>query len=70
MGKTLAFTTIKFFDDKDALVARGSHTKYVELGPESPKDSVCGTDHGQIHLERCESPTQSLHRSCDYKLGK
>lgn len=26
-GKTLAFTSISFFNEKDELVARGSHTK-------------------------------------------
>ena len=26
-GKSLAFTSIRFFDGKDELVARGSHTK-------------------------------------------
>ena len=26
-GKLLAFTSIRFFDGKDELVARGSHTK-------------------------------------------
>lgn len=30
-GKTLAYTSIKFTNDKDQLVARGSHTKYVAL---------------------------------------
>ena len=29
MGKTLAFTSIVFRDEKGGLVARGSHTKYV-----------------------------------------
>lgn len=29
MGKTLAYTTINFFNKKGQLAARGSHTKYV-----------------------------------------
>ncbi|KAK1822259.1 hypothetical protein LTR12_003398 [Friedmanniomyces endolithicus] len=28
-GKTLAYTSIKFMNARDELVARGSHTKYV-----------------------------------------
>lgn len=31
VGKTLAYTSIKFMNDKDELVARGSHTKYVSI---------------------------------------
>ena len=30
-GKTMAYTSIKFVNAKDELVARGSHTKYVAL---------------------------------------
>lgn len=29
VGKTLAFTNISFWNEKDELVARGSHTKFV-----------------------------------------
>ena len=29
VGKTLAYTSIKFTNDKGELVARGSHTKWV-----------------------------------------
>jgi acyl-coenzyme A thioesterase PaaI-like protein len=29
VGKTLAYTTVTFWDDKRQLVARGSHTKSV-----------------------------------------
>ncbi|KJZ78587.1 hypothetical protein HIM_01978 [Hirsutella minnesotensis 3608] len=29
IGKTLAFTTVQFFDGENRLAARGSHTKYV-----------------------------------------
>ncbi len=29
-GKTLAYTSIKFVNARDELVARGSHTKYVD----------------------------------------
>jgi len=30
-GKTLAFTSIRFMNDANELVARGSHTKYVSF---------------------------------------
>lgn len=30
-GKTMAYTSIKFINAQDQLVARGSHTKYVAL---------------------------------------
>lgn len=30
-GKTMAYTSIRFMNEKDQLVARGSHTKYVAL---------------------------------------
>lgn len=29
LGKTLAFTQIEFFDSKQRMFARGSHTKYI-----------------------------------------
>ena len=31
VGKTLAFTSIRFYNEREELVARGSHTKYVSL---------------------------------------
>lgn len=31
IGKTLAYTTVNFFNKKGQLAARGSHTKYVAL---------------------------------------
>ncbi|KAF7187868.1 putative esterase C31F10.02 [Pseudocercospora fuligena] len=39
-GKTLAYTSIKFMNDKDELVARGSHTKYVSLAWKDPNNIV------------------------------
>ncbi|KAF6221854.1 hypothetical protein HO133_001822 [Letharia lupina] len=30
-GKTLAYTSIRFLNGRDELVAKGSHTKYVAL---------------------------------------
>jgi len=39
-GKTLAFTSIKFTNNKDQLVARGSHTKYVTLAWKDPNNKV------------------------------
>ncbi|WPH02175.1 Thioesterase/thiol ester dehydrase-isomerase [Acrodontium crateriforme] len=37
-GKTLAYTSIKFMNAKDELVARGSHTKYVALAWKDPRN--------------------------------
>lgn len=31
VGKTLAYTSVKFMNQKGDIVARGSHTKYVAL---------------------------------------
>ncbi|CRG92771.1 Putative esterase C31F10,02 [Talaromyces islandicus] len=39
-GKTLAYTSIKFSNDKDQVFARGSHTKYVALAFKDPKNIV------------------------------
>ena len=39
-GKTMAYTSIKFLNDKDELVARGSHTKYVALAWKDGKNNV------------------------------
>ncbi|MCJ1439674.1 MAG: hypothetical protein MMC23_000154 [Stictis urceolatum] len=39
-GKTLAFTSIKFTNVKDELVARGSHTKFVALAWKDPNNKV------------------------------
>lgn len=52
VGKTLAFTSVKFINKDNEIVARGSHTKYVsfawkdeknitdELKPEVPESKV------------------------------
>ncbi|KAF2724491.1 putative PaaI_thioesterase family protein [Polychaeton citri CBS 116435] len=37
-GKTLAYTSIQFHNEKDELVARGSHTKYVALAWKDPQN--------------------------------
>jgi len=39
-GKTLAFTSIKFLNEKDEVFARGSHTKYVALAWKDPNNIV------------------------------
>ncbi|GAM33301.1 thioesterase family protein [Talaromyces pinophilus] len=39
-GKTLAFTSIKFMNEKDEVFARGSHTKYIALAFKDPKNIV------------------------------
>lgn len=38
VGKTLAYTSIRFTNAKDELVARGSHTKYVALAWKDPQN--------------------------------
>uniref|UniRef100_A0A093XH38 Putative esterase C31F10.02 n=1 Tax=Talaromyces marneffei PM1 TaxID=1077442 RepID=A0A093XH38_TALMA len=40
VGKTLAYTSIKFMNDKDEVFARGSHTKYIALAFKDPKNIV------------------------------
>ncbi|KAK0775575.1 hypothetical protein LTR91_014729 [Friedmanniomyces endolithicus] len=37
-GKTLAYTSIKFMNARDELVARGSHTKYVAHAWKDPQN--------------------------------
>jgi len=37
-GKTLAYTSIRFTNDKNELVARGSHTKYVSFAWKDPNN--------------------------------
>lgn len=37
-GKTLAYTSIKFHNEMDELVARGSHTKFVALAWKDPQN--------------------------------
>ena len=39
-GKTMAYTSIKFINAKDELVARGSHTKYVALAWKDENNKV------------------------------
>ncbi|EED18331.1 PaaI_thioesterase family protein, putative [Talaromyces stipitatus ATCC 10500] len=39
-GKTLAYTSIKFMNDKSEVFARGSHTKYIALAFKDPKNIV------------------------------
>ena len=37
-GKTLAYTSVQFFNGKNELVARGSHTKFVALAWKDEKN--------------------------------
>ena len=37
-GKSLAYTSIRFHNEKDELVARGSHTKYVAVAWKDPQN--------------------------------
>jgi len=37
-GKTLAYTSIKFMNAQDELVARGSHTKYIAMAWKDPNN--------------------------------
>jgi acyl-coenzyme A thioesterase 13 len=39
-GKTLAYTSVRFFNSKDEVFARGSHTKYVALAFKDPNNKV------------------------------
>lgn len=38
VGKTLAYTSIKFMNSKEEVFARGSHTKYIALAWKDPKN--------------------------------
>ena len=38
VGKTLAYTSIRFTNAKDELVARGSHTKYIAMAWQNPEN--------------------------------
>ncbi|ODQ63317.1 putative PaaI_thioesterase family protein [Nadsonia fulvescens var. elongata DSM 6958] len=40
LGKTLAFTTIDFYDSKHNLFARGSHTKFIAQAYNNPKNRL------------------------------
>jgi len=40
VGKTLAFTSINFSNNKGEVFARGSHTKYVALAWKDPNNIV------------------------------
>lgn len=40
VGKTLAFTTVRFLDKEDKVVARGSHTKFVAIAQKDEKNIV------------------------------
>ncbi|KAF2665663.1 esterase [Microthyrium microscopicum] len=39
-GKTLAYTSIQFMNEKGQIFARGSHTKYIAMGWKDPKNIV------------------------------
>jgi len=38
VGKTLAFTSIRFMNAKGELFARGSHTKYIAIAWKDPNN--------------------------------
>jgi len=40
VGKTLAFTSVRFIDQDDKIVARGSHTKFVALAQKDEKNII------------------------------
>lgn len=50
VGKTLAYTSIKFMNKNDELVARGSHTKFVALAHKDEKNIT-----EELKLEKSES---------------
>ncbi|KAF7589116.1 hypothetical protein BBP40_004751 [Aspergillus hancockii] len=39
-GKTLAYTSIRFINNRGEIVARGSHTKYIALAWKDPQNIV------------------------------
>jgi acyl-coenzyme A thioesterase 13 len=39
-GKTMAFTSIRFMNEKEQVFARGSHTKYIALAWKDPNNIV------------------------------
>ncbi|PVI06180.1 acyl-coenzyme A thioesteras-like protein 13 [Periconia macrospinosa] len=39
-GKTMAFTSIRFMNEKDQVFARGSHSKYIALAWKDPNNIV------------------------------
>ncbi|KAK4155598.1 HotDog domain-containing protein [Chaetomidium leptoderma] len=52
IGKTLAYTTVTFWDKKRNMVARGSHTKFVALAiaagePYTPPDAALIAEDGE-----------------------
>lgn len=40
VGKTLAFTTVRFMNAKNEVVARGSHTKFVALAHKDERNII------------------------------
>jgi acyl-coenzyme A thioesterase 13 len=50
VGKTLAYTSVRFINKENEIVARGSHTKYVAI---AQKDSQNIVD--QLKPEKPES---------------
>lgn len=58
VGKTLAYTTCKFTNMKDELVARGSHTKFVAI---AWKDEKNITDELKPHGPEMKDSSRSLH---------
>jgi acyl-coenzyme A thioesterase 13 len=40
VGKTLAYTSVKFINKDNEIVARGSHTKYVAIAQNDPQNIV------------------------------
>ena len=50
VGKTLAFTSIKFINKNNEIVARGSHTKFVVIAHKDEKNII-----DQLKPEESES---------------
>lgn len=50
VGKTLAFTSIKFINKNNEIVARGSHTKFVAIAHKDEKNII-----DQLKPEESES---------------
>lgn len=56
VGKTLAYTSIKFLNKDNEIVARGSHTKFVAVAQKDPQNTV-----GELQPGKPETSGPSEH---------
>ncbi|KAK4099478.1 Thioesterase/thiol ester dehydrase-isomerase [Parathielavia hyrcaniae] len=79
IGKTLAFTTVSFWDKERNLVARGSHTKYVALAVAGSEPFVIPegaaiaaptpSSKKKLRLQKRESESASIVAGADSTAG-